>query len=162
MAQFTENSPIFSIYLRPNITKSFVKVIAIEAGRNFSDRSTWNGCVSKNIRWGHWVHATVIPSTVTTELVALRSTYEFLCAICRAVSTKRIPRLARDVSHRCDILATGICIRLPAISRSRCHLKDGIGNENDSSALSADRCNLTAIGIRLSKHFVTPEELRIL
>jgi len=77
----------------------------------------------------------------------------------RAASTKRILRLARDVSHRCDIFATGICIRLPAVSRSRCHLKDGIGNENDSSA---DRCNFTTIGIRLSKHFVTQEALRIL
>lgn len=41
------------------------------------------------------------------------------------------------------------------------HLKDGIGNEDDSSALSADRVIFTAIGNTLSKRYVTPEVLRI-
>lgn len=78
----------------------------------------------KNIRWGHWVHATF---RRVNNRVALRATYEFLCAIRERVEW-RSPREFRDylhTSYRRDIFATGICIRLRAISRSRWRAPEG-------------------------------------
>lgn len=112
----------------------------------------------KNIRWGHWVHATF---RRVNNWIALyeRATYEFLCANAPgdgrrenfAISSRWRRYIA---SYRRDIFATGICIReyrrFPGHVGVR--LKDGIRNEDDSSYTFYRSpfwrsCNFTAIEI---------------
>lgn len=136
LAQFTKNPPIFSL----DICMSSCSWALWKVSWKFHWDRSWSRnlllltdrrwfrtiayITPKNIRWGHWVHATF---RRVNNRVALRATYEFLCAIRERVEW-RSPREFRDylhTSYRRDIFATGICIRLRAISRSRWRAPEG-------------------------------------
>lgn len=127
--------------------ESFVKVNETEVGRN-PDWSTWIRMVvyiSLKI-YGEIIEYTrhSVDSQQPSELRYKRATYEFLCAIRECAKHQE----NSAASSRRDIFATGICIRLPVVSRSRRHAPEGWNRKWGWLKCTFCRsCNLMVIGI---------------